>query len=157
MHNSLTASIEADKAARVAEAQALETARVAEAQAMATSRSAEAAAAGNPFNLSAEQWMAEQVLNREAVSGATSQAQAPEMIQAILGLLNPEVLGSIGYLSGQQELPAVPTISSLRQAPNSQMNFLQGLFGAAGIEPSMLMNLIKSVSPQGGGATGSTL
>lgn len=162
------ANINADKAARVEEAQALETARVAEAaseaearvaeaQAMATARSAEAAAAGNPFNLSADQWIAEQALNRDAVSGATSQAQAPEMIQAILGLLNPEVLGSIGYLSGQQELPAVPTISSLRQAPNSQMNFLQGLFGAAGIEPSMLMNLIKSVSPQGGAATGSTL
>jgi hypothetical protein len=162
------ANINADKAARVEEAQALEAARVAEAaseaearvaeaQAMATSRSAEAAAAGNPFGLTADQWMAEQALNRDAVSGAASQAQAPEMIQAILGLLNPEVLGSIGYLSGQQELPAVPTISSLRQAPNSQMNFLQGLFGAAGIEPSMLMNLIKSVSPQGGAATGSTL
>jgi hypothetical protein len=78
------------------------------------------------------------------------------MIQAILGVLNPEVLGSLGYLSGEQELGAVPTISSLRQAPTSQLNFLQGLFGAAGIEPSMLMNLIKSVSPEGGGAVGST-
>jgi len=95
----------------------------------------------------------------ERLAEIRAQAQ-PEMINSILGLLgNPSAMGALQGLFGggmnaegqmqpmqNQNFPAIPTISSLRNSPESTLQFLQGLFGTQGVNPDQLQNLIKSVS-----------
>jgi hypothetical protein len=87
----------------------------------------------------------------------------PDMINSILGLLgNPAAMGSLQGLFGgaegqpmqNQNFPAIPTISSLRNSPENTLQFLQGLFGTQGVNPDQLQNLIRSVSPGAPGGGG---
>ena len=108
--------------------------------------------AANPFGLSSQQFLdmqGEQArggLTVEERLGEISAANEPERLAALLGALAPGVQGSLqGF--GMTAPPTVPTISNLRNTSAERQQYIEGLFGSFGVSPSMLANLVKSVSP----------
>ena len=85
-------------------------------------------------------------LSVEERLGEISAANEPERLAALLGALNPSVQGSLqGF--GMAAPPTVPTISNLRNTSAERQQYIEGLFGSFGVSPSMLANLIKSITP----------
>jgi hypothetical protein len=126
---------------------------MAEAQRYAAEQQAEAQmGAANPFGLSSQQFLdmqGEQArggLSVEERLGEITAANEPERLAALLGALAPGVQGSLqGF--GMTAPPTVPTISNLRNTSAERQQYIEGLFGSFGVSPSMLANLVKSVSP----------
>ena len=80
------------------------------------------------------------------------QGQSVQALTALLTLLsNPSALGALSTLSSGQTPfgGAIPSAAALQGRSNEFLNFLQGAFGAAGITPSALVNLIQGVTPAG--------
>ena len=80
------------------------------------------------------------------------QGQSVQALTALLTLLsNPSALGALSTLSSGQTPfgGAIPSAAALQGRSNEFLNFLQGAFGAAGVTPSALVNLIQGVTPAG--------
>ena len=91
--------------------------------------------------LTAEQRLAEQ-----------QQGQQVQALTSLLTLLsNPSALGALSALStGQTPFGgAIPSAAALQGRSNEFLNFLQGAFGALGVTPSALVNLVQGVTPAG--------
>ena len=80
------------------------------------------------------------------------QGQSVQALTALLTLLsNPSALGALSTLSSGQTPfgGAIPSAAALQGRSNEFLNFLQGAFGALGVTPSALVNLIQGVTPAG--------
>ena len=91
--------------------------------------------------LTADQRLAEQ-----------QQGQQVQALTSLLSLLsNPSALGSLSALStGQTPFgTTIPSAAALQGRSNEFLNFLQGAFGALGVTPSALVNLVQGVTPAG--------
>jgi len=80
------------------------------------------------------------------------QGQQVQGLTALLTLLsNPSALGALSALTtGQTPFGgAIPSAAALQGRSNEFLNFLQGAFGALGVTPSALVNLIQGVTPAG--------
>ena len=119
---------------------------------MATAQTEAATTTANPFGLSSQQFLnmqgtqARGGLSVEERLAEISAANEPERLAALMGALNPTVQGALqGF--GMATPPTVPTISNIRNSSAERQQYLEGLFGSFGVSPSMLANLIQSVSP----------
>ena len=144
------ATIQAESAAAVAAATGASEQAIA--NIMASAQTTAAATSANPFGLSGQQFMDMQ--QQQARGGLTAEqrlaeisaANEPERLAALMGALNPNVQGALqGF--GMAAPPTVPTISNLRNTSAERQQYLEGLFGSFGVSPSMLANLVQSVSP----------
>ena len=91
--------------------------------------------------LTADQRLAEQ-----------QQGQQVQALTSLLSLLsNPSALGALSSLTtGQTPFGgAIPSAAALQGRSNEFLNFLQGAFGALGVTPSALVNLVQGVTPGG--------
>ena len=80
------------------------------------------------------------------------QGQQVQALTSLLSLLsNPSALGSLSALStGQTPFgTTIPSAAALQGRSNEFLNFLQGAFGALGVTPSALVNLVQGVTPAG--------
>jgi hypothetical protein len=130
----------------------MEASKTSVAEIMADAQTDAATTSANPFDLSGQQFLDMQ--GTQARGGLTvdqrmaeiSAANEPERLAALLGALDPGVQGSLqGF--GMTAPPTVPTISNLRNTSAERQQYIEGLFGSFGVSPSMLANLVKSVTP----------
>lgn len=80
------------------------------------------------------------------------QGQQVQALTSLLSLLsNPSALGSLSALStGQTPFgSSIPSAAALQGRSDEFLNFLQGAFGALGVTPSALVNLVQGVTPGG--------
>ncbi len=84
-----------------------------------------------------------------------AEQQQGQQVQALTSLLtllsNPSALGALSSLTtGQTPFGgAIPSAAALQGRSNEFLNFLQGAFGALGVTPSALANLVQGVTPGG--------
>jgi len=80
------------------------------------------------------------------------QGQQVQSLTSLLTLLsNPSALGALsGLITGQTPFgESIPSAAALQGRSNEFLDFLQGAFGALGVTPSALVNLIQGVTPGG--------